>query len=325
MMLYQDAFLARLEAGLRRNLPAWGLAPEAPLRLLTYSENATFLAEGAAPKVFRIHRPGYHSRAEILSELTWISALRADGVVATPRPVPGRDGALLQSYPDGETIRHAVCFDFVPGAEPSGDLARWFGPLGAIAARLHTHARRFLPPEAFTRKRWTWETIIGPDALWGDWRAAPGLDAAGRALLERTSDALRRATEALPPDTFGLIHGDMRAANLLVAGETLTVIDFDDCGFGWFGSDFAASVSFMEDDPRVPALMRAWVAGYRSVAPLDPVTEAALPMFVMLRRMQLTAWLASHAETPTARALPGFAAGTVRLAQAWLARPTGRR
>lgn len=325
-MLYATDFLARLEAGLRLNLPAWGIAPEAAVRLLTISENATYLVEDpqGGHRVFRVHRPGYHSRDEILSELAWIEALRRDGVVNTPRPIPGLDGALLQSFSDGAQERFAVCFEHVAGSEPDAesDLAHWFGHLGAITARLHEHARRFDPPQDFRRKSWTFPTILGADAYWGDWRLAPGLTDEGRAVLERTALRLaeRMAEYGTAPDRFGLVHCDMRAANLLVDGPRMTVIDFDDCGFSWFGYDFAASVSFIEHDPVVPALRRAWLQGYRSVAPLDPQTEAMLPSFVMLRRLQLTAWIASHPETPTAQALgAGYTDGTVALARAWLA------
>lgn len=324
-MLYETDLLARLEANLQAHLPDWDIAPGATMRLLTISENATFLVEDGARKlVFRVHRPGYHSRAEILSELAWINALRAEGVVATPRPIPGRNGALLQSFNDGATERFAVCFEHVAGAEPdaASDLPKWFGVLGAITARLHDHARRFALPDGFARKRWEFDTILGPRAYWGDWRAHPGLTADGRAVLERTAGILREKTAAYgqSPDRFGLIHCDMRAANLLVSDAMMSVIDFDDCGFSWYGYDFAASVSFIEHQPILPELHASWIEGYRGVAPLDPATEAALPQFVMMRRMQLTAWLASHPETPTAQELgQGFAGGTVTLAEAWLA------
>ena len=42
-MLYQDAFLQRLETGLRATLPKWGLPETAPVSLLTISENATYV------------------------------------------------------------------------------------------------------------------------------------------------------------------------------------------------------------------------------------------------------------------------------------------
>lgn len=111
----------------------------------------------------------------------------------------------------------------------------------------------------------------------------------------------------------------MRAANLLVEGERLAVIDFDDCGFSWYAYDFAAAISFMEHESFIPGLRKAWVAGYRRVAHFSAEDEAALPMFVMLRRMQLTAWIGSHGETPTAQAMgAAYTRGSVALGAAYL-------
>jgi len=327
-MLYQDAFLQRLEAGLRETLPEWNLPADAPLRLLTISENATFLAEDTGRDckiVFRVHRPDYHTEQEILSELAWVQSLREDGVIETPRGIPTRGGELLHAFPDGDTRRHVVAFEFMSGKEPDAtdDLPKWYGRLGGINARLHRHSRAWRRPEGFERKLWNFDTIIGATPHWGDWRAGLGLDAEGKAILERTATLLRRQTDAFGtgPDRFGLVHCDMRPANLLVDGERLGVIDFDDCGLSWFPYDFAASVSFLEEEPILEELMAAWVEGYRAAAPLSAEEEAMLPVFVMLRRMQLTAWIASHAETPTAQAMgTPYTEGTVAHAERHLSR-----
>ncbi|WP_224000904.1 phosphotransferase [Aureimonas sp. SA4125] len=325
-MIYDEPFLQQLESGLRGTLAAWDMGPAATLSRLGISENALFLAEeGERRIVLRVHRPHYHGEAEITSELSWIEALRAGDVVATPRPLPTREGSLLASFDAAGERRRVVAFAHMTGTEPSGDLLRWYGHLGAISARLHAHARAWCRPAGFVRKRWNFDTIIGPDAYWGDWRDALGLDAEGRAVLESTHARLKADTAAFGEgaDRFGLIHGDMRSANLLVDGDRLGVIDFDDCGFSWFAYDLAAAISFIEHEPIVPALTAAWLGGYRSVAPFSKDEERALPMLVMLRRMQLTAWIASHAETPTARSLgPAYTAGTVALANAFLSRET---
>ena len=326
-MLYDDAFLARLEDGLRSALPTWNIDETAKLSLLTISENATFLVEdpkGGRRLILRVHRPAYHSDEEISSELEWIEALRAADVIDTPAPLHARDGRLLATFFDGETHRNAVAFEFMTGKAPdeAGDLTRWYGHLGEISARLHAHSRAWSPPRGFARKTWTFDTIIGPDAYWGDWREALGLDTVGRAVLEKAAARLHHETAAFgtAPDRFGLIHADMRAANLLVDGDRLGVIDFDDCGFSWFAYDFAAAISFMETEPFIPELMAAWLEGYARLAPLDPEQAAALPMLVMLRRMQLTAWIASHSETPTAQSMgTAYTAGTVELADRYLA------
>jgi Ser/Thr protein kinase RdoA (MazF antagonist) len=326
VLLYDEARLQRLTAGLACVLPRWGVAEDAALSLLTVSENATFLV--AAPDgriVLRVYRPGYHDEREIRSELAWIEALRTENVVETPRPIRDREGRLLASFHDGEGLRHVAAFAHSAGHEPEADenLPGWFRHLGETAARLHRHTRGWRRPDGFRRKKWNFETIVGSGAYWGDWRLALGLDAPGRAVLERLHRRIEAETAALGEgaDRFGLIHGDMRAANLLVDGSRLSVIDFDDCGFSWFGFDFAAAVSFIEDAPVVPDLREAWLAGYREVAPFSQVEERALPMLVMLRRLQLTAWIASHAETPTALSLgDAYTAGTVALAEAYLSK-----
>ena len=317
-----------LEEAVRHALAAWSLGRSADIALLSVSENATFLLsdyENDRRLVLRVHRPGYHSEAEIRSELAWIVALRADGGVVAPAPLAGADGAPVQWLRvDEHGALAAVAFEYVAGVEPAEEnLGLTFHALGAIAARLHRHARGWARPPGFRRKTWDFASMLGEQPLWGTWRAAPGLDKAGVALLDRVALILRErlfrfGTE---PDRFGLIHADLRLANLLADGDRLGVIDFDDCGFGWFAYDFAAAVSFFENDPAVPALLAAWLDGYRLVAPFPRTAEAEIPAFVMLRRMLLLAWIGSHPEASAAQALRDrYAAGTLALADDFLSR-----
>jgi Ser/Thr protein kinase RdoA (MazF antagonist) len=114
----------------------------------------------------------------------------------------------------------------------------------------------------------------------------------------------------------------MRLANLLVEGGRVTLIDFDDCGFGWFMYDFAAAISFHERDTQAPVWRRRWLAGYRRVRALSAADLAALDTMILLRRMALLAWIGSHGETELAQAqAPRFAAATAELALPYLARP----
>jgi Ser/Thr protein kinase RdoA (MazF antagonist) len=323
---YGSQVVVELEARVRRDFGRWGLGPQTSIMLLNLSENATFgLTDPHGPDlVLRVHRVGYSSQAEIRSELDWIDALRRDGIVETAAPVAAADGErvqVLEPVSSGPP-RFAVAFERVPGREPSGtEAVRWFERLGELTARLHTHSRGWLRPVGFTRKRWDFDAMVGPRGFWGPWRAAIGLDASGTVILERVLGVLDRRLRRFGSDdaVFGLVHADLRLANLLVCEDRLRIIDFDDCGFSWFGYDFATAVSFIEHDPVVPELLDSWCVGYARVAQLDASVRAELPTFVMLRRMLLTAWLASHAEVPLARELgAGYTDGTVALADSML-------
>lgn len=301
---------------LRRALPVYGLPEDTPLTLLNRSENETWAAGGL---ILRLHRQGYHTRAEIASELTWLSALQTLPGLNVVQPITGAQGLVTEI-----DSRVLVAFAPIKGQElqPGHDLARWFAPLGEITARLHLHARHWTPPQGFTRKRWDVDTILGPQPHWGHWRQAQGLDRTGAALLARATDALAAQLDAYGtgPETFGLIHADLRLANLMVDGDRLTAIDFDDCGFGWWTYDLAAALSFIETDPRLPDLIARWIEGYTRIAPLRPEDRAMIPSLIFLRRVLLTAWLASRADSDTAEALggPEYTLGTLELAEAYL-------
>lgn len=322
-----NELLRHLDRLARQSLPLWEMPEGARARLINVSENATYLVEapGGYRSVLRIHRENYHSRRAIECELAWLGALDAEGVVTTPGVIAGRDGEpIQQGHVDGLSApRFMVLFEFVDGAPPdeSGDMTAGFGELGEIAARCHDHVLRWPKPANFQRLTWDAGAVFGPDPTWGDWRDAPGVTADVRAVLEAVEAMVRARLGAFgkAPERFNLIHADMRLANLLEDATGTRLIDFDDCGWGWFLYDFAAAISFIEDDPRIPALKDAWTRGYRSVRALSAAEEAEIDTFVMLRRMALLAWIGSHIEAPEPRALaPGFAATTARLGQSWM-------
>lgn len=304
---------------LRPILPHYGIPADAPLRLVNRSENETWTVDGGA-LFLRLHRDGYHSRNEIASELAWLSALQGLPGLNCVRPVADREGGLIQTAGG----RHVVAFAPIVGREPTpqDDLGSWFAELGRITARLHAHARAWRRPPGFRRKRWDAATILGPRAHWGQWRAAEGLTVDGRSILCRLEATVWERLEAYGAgaERFGLIHGDLRLANLLIGDAGLWVIDFDDCGFGWWMFDFAAAVSFIETDLRLPELAARWLEGYRRERPLAAEDAAMLPALVMLRRVQLTAWLGTRADSHTAADVggPAYTEDTVALAERFL-------
>ncbi len=293
-------------------LGRYGIEAAEPPKLVNLSENATYRVHAARPErtfALRVHREGYHSQNAIASELAWLQALRRDGVVITPVPELGLDGALIQAvgHPAMAVPRNVVLFAWESGKEPSetDHLTEKFTVLGEITARMHRHSEGWRRPQGFERHTWDFDTSLGDRPHWGRWADGMGIDAAKAKLFGRAVDLigerLKRFGKA--PERFGLIHCDMRLANLLIDGDEVKVIDFDDCGFSWHLYDAATAVSFFEHEPHVPELIAAWLAGYREVLPLSTEEEREMTTFIMLRRMLLVAWIGSHSETDLAQSM----------------------
>lgn len=306
----------------------YGLPDDLTVELFNVSENTTFRVEdGASGRkwALRVHRQGYHSKTAVASELAWIVALRRDGVATTPAPVAGLDGELVQVVSvDGlASPRNVVLFEWESGAEPERTDIAGFEMLGATAARMHAHVRRWQRPSWFGRHTWGFETSLGRRPHWGRWQDGMGM----------TSDALEAFTETVAvlggrlqcfgksPEQFNLVHGDMRLANLLMDNSHVKVIDFDDCGFSWLLYDCATTVSFFEHAPEVPDLLEAWVRGYRRLGELSAEEEDEIATFVMLRRLLLVAWIGSHSETELAQSMgASYTQESIRLCERYLSR-----
>jgi Ser/Thr protein kinase RdoA (MazF antagonist) len=323
----QLACLLELAETATRN---YDLPPRLTVVMINLSENATYKVEAPDGRhwALRIHRDGYHSRMAIASELAWLIDLRQSGVVVTPVPVKGRDGEIIQivGHPRLPRPRHVVLSEWETGSEPGigEDLSEPFEVLGEVTARMHLHARQWRRPPWFERHTWDFESSLGEaKPHWGRWRDGMGVDASKAKLFGRTVDLIGRRLAAYGkgPDRFGLIHCDLRLANLLIDGKAVKVIDFDDCGFGWYMYDAATPVSFYEHEPQVPGLIDSWKKGYRRIAALTETDEIEIPTFIMLRRLLLVAWIGSHSETDLAKSmgLP-YTDGTIGLCEQYLRR-----
>ncbi|KAA3627167.1 MAG: aminoglycoside phosphotransferase [Proteobacteria bacterium] len=321
--------IAREAAGL---VAHYGFSETTTVKLLSESENKIFLVndpERPEKHVMRVNsgRLSYHTPRQIESELKWLIALRHDTDIAVPEVLHARDGSLVQTIgaPDMDKPRHVAVYSFLSGAEPPEDqLATGFERLGEISAHMHLHARDWTPPAGFERPGWTPEAILEDQLQWGAWQDGVGIGGETLKLLSRLEDVVRKRTDELATgrDEFGLIHADLRLANLLVDPERTAIIDFDDCGFGWYLFDLASALSFLEERPDALELVACWLRGYRKVADVPIDIEAEIPTLIMLRRLQLIGWVGYQQQhLDFARQIgPGFTADSCRLATDYLAR-----
>ena len=305
--LSRDRQLAAFESAAREALARWNL-PGASLRLIALRSNAVFAAETPDKRcILRVNWPERKSLAYIQSEAAWTSDLHRRGLPvahALREPEVIRlDGALrmastLIPYLDGEqvlgpdfTLEHAAA-------------------TGRLMAQLHLAGQDFTPDAAFDRFRLDYDGLFGARSIYR-------LDSGGQALLAPHRPTLDAVTSRVAEifarlDTeggaFGLIHGDLKPDNMLFAApDQPRLLDFDDCGYGYFLYEFAPLLLFTRSeipaqaDPRYQAVKSAAWGAYTAALPLPDWQFDALETLVAGRFAASCLWVASHHDHPAYR------------------------
>jgi Ser/Thr protein kinase RdoA (MazF antagonist) len=279
------------------------------LSLVQVAENVTFRAfdtQGDTSYVLRLHRPGYHDVAELSSEHVWLRAL-ADAGIAVPTPIQacdGREYVPVRIPRTGET-RYAGLTYWIAGQiagevlKDGPDLKRYGAQVGSLMASMHNQASSWSPPAGFRRQWLDADGLVGPDPFWGRFWEHESLTPGERRQLLAARDAIHAALSRYgrDPQTFSVIHADQHQDNLLVHGEDLTVIDFDDAGFGWHQYDIAVALYHAELNWTDLADFEAsFLENYRAVRAITDEDLALVPMFRLVRSMALIGWKAERPE-----------------------------
>jgi Ser/Thr protein kinase RdoA (MazF antagonist) len=264
--------------------------------LIRLGENAVFRV-GSSRGVFalRVHRQGYRSSAQIESEMALMAHLARAGI-DVPVPLVGKDGQAVQHVPGPDGITRVVSvLSWVDGTqldtavEPDVALPL----LGRALAKVHEAAKTFIPDGWFVRPVWDAEGLIGTGAELGDFRAVE-VSSSRRELFTRAAEVIdaRLAVK----DGYGLVHGDLMENNAMMVGNRCVLIDFDDCGLGWFAYDIA-TMRFRGHHVLEHADWRAAVLdGYRSVREFTEADEQRLPALWAARTLSFVGWLTDRGE-----------------------------
>lgn len=324
--------LDRMRRIAAEGLHHWNLAG-ASLYLLKHRENAVFRVDANDDRyALRVHRPGYHSNDALRSELQWMDAL-ADAGIDVPRIVPTATGQpfALSETPDMAVPVQIDLFEWIEGRQLgsvetglSGDRRNIYGTyhtLGELAAALHDHSENWIPPPWFVRHAWDEDGLAGERPLWGRFLDLACLSPEERKLLSAARDRAYQdfGTLSKSPATYGLIHADFSPENVLVDGERLRLIDFDDAGFGWHSFELVTPLFFLMEEPYFEEARDAVISGYRRKRRLDEEQLACFPLFLLARAFTYLGWVHTRPETETARKLtPMLVQTSCKLAEDYL-------
>jgi homoserine kinase type II len=283
-------------------LSAWGIGAVHSFRTpATGTINHTLLVDAASGSyVLRAYR--HAERAPVEREHAVIAHVCARGLPAVA-PIALPIGATIL----GREGRFYALFPRAPGRQLArGQLTKDdFAAMGAFLA--HTHqALRDVPPEHAARRDFTIDraatlAAIGRiEATMAAWPARDALDhvlqlqlAGRRAWIEQS--VLEQLPDLAVLDQQ-LTHGDYLEANLFFAdGHVVAIIDWDQTYVAPREWEIVRSLHLAcKFDPEP---CRAFVAGYRAHAPLDPATlDLAATGYALMRAHDLWLYQAIYLE-----------------------------
>lgn len=267
------------------------------VRLILNRENAVFeiaIPEGKA--ALRLHRPGYQDETAVRSELWWCAALAAEGV-AVPAALRTRDGDLLVRMQNGRFASviawvegEALGTGGIPFEAPLDLILDRHRALGRLIASVHTATDRLVLPTDFTRPRWDIEGLVGETPFWGRFWDHPSATTEEAGTLRHVRTFLRDRLGAYAIDgDFGPIHADVLRENVIVNGNSLSLIDFDDSGLGFRPYDLGTALVQDLYEPAYAEIRDALVAGY---AESRPVSIEMVEIFALARTCASVGWTA---------------------------------
>jgi Ser/Thr protein kinase RdoA (MazF antagonist) len=268
------------------------------IRLIRNRENAVF--EAALPTgraALRLHRQGYQDDAAINSELWWCAALAKSGV-AVPAALPNLQGEFLVRLSNG---RNASMISWAEG-EALGESGQPFGrplnqvldqhrALGGLIANFHSATDQLSLPPDFSRPAWDIPGLVGEAPFWGRFWEHPSATPDQVETLRQARDFLKqKLTQHVEDEAdFGLIHADVLRENVLVNENLLSLIDFDDSGFGFRLYDLGTVLSQNLYEPAYSQIRDALIAGYSET---KAATVEMVEIFTLARTCASVGWTA---------------------------------
>jgi len=305
----------RLEAAGREALQRWNMT-DCDLHLIKYRENAVFRVDNdGIRRALRLHRCGYHSDAELLSELQWMQAL-GDVGITVPTIVPAASGELFVTHAADDLPGdiQVDLFEWIDGEQlgsveegiaDAASVAATYRTIGELAAKVHNQAVSWELPQGFVRHAWDAAGLAGEQPFWGRFWEIAAASASEANLLVRGRDAVfgELSQLAKSPGTYSMIHADFAPENIMVEGDQLRLIDFDDAGFGWHLFELATSLYFILGESYFEQAKGALIEGYRAHRQLSNEQLDLLPLFFLARGFTYIGWVHTRHETETAKEL----------------------
>ena len=300
-----------LEPKLLEEIVSRYFADDFTIELVNYEYNATYKVHLVKGEDFalRVNINSMRNLANLEAEVAWIRFLSSQADLKVPHVIENRDGDFHVSVKQEGTDRmlHCLVYSWIEGEDldddPTEDQVR---AMGVAMARMHLVAPRFELPHGASLPTfddplwWTEDFLLSEKSV---------LDASAKDLISRALVSIKEGVAKFYLNaTPMIIHADMHGGNVLWKQDHLSVIDFDDCGFGLPIQDLATALYYFD----TPEQDSAFKEGYNSIAPLPECSEREMKMFFLQRRIVLLNYLYETSNLELKSMIPEYQEETLR-------------
>lgn len=279
-----------------RELPKIFECSDIKADILKFSENITVIIKEEQGKfILRLNRPNYHSKKEIESEMLFMKDIEEGTDILLPKALKFKNGEFVSDIEIFGNVLTCCCFSFVEGETIKSNslfLNENLEKIGETAAKLHKLSQK----KKFTYPRFAWDfdAMLGDVHRWGRWQDMKEISETRREILQAAEEFIKKFLDdyGKGSECYGLIHSDLHTSNFIANDREFVLIDFDDCGYGWYMYDIAAALSLYSDEleKKRDAVLRGYLK-HREITQKD---FAALNVLIAARRMTRLGWLNSR-------------------------------
>ena len=269
---------------------------------LTNPESCNFYARGLHDNylisvrnnkyILRIYRNNWRSTEEIGFELYLLSFLGdVDAPVAFPIRTQSGELNFVIDSPEGK--RSAALFPYALGHAPGNDISAEDSVLlGKSVANIHCLTENF--KTIYSRPTLDIPYLLDKSVITNE----PFISNNELAYIKALQNRFHHTFLQLPnkPGIFGICIGDVNPTNFHIQQNTITIFDFDQCGYGYRAFEIGKFISSIHTLKNKNDISNAFLEGYQQVRQLSHAEIAAIPYFEMLSVIWVMAINASNAE-----------------------------
>ncbi|MBN9228474.1 MULTISPECIES: phosphotransferase enzyme family protein [Legionella] len=280
------------------------------IEFIKYSANAIFRITDHQNKRYalRINPYGHHQHAAIEEEIHWMQHIRSTTDLIVPAPVKTLSGHYFIEVQHQMVQSDRYCFvsEWLAGKTKwNGINEQYANTLGKLIGALHQSGRGISMPH---RNYWLADGLIGAEtAKFYNIETLTDVSIQEQKVLtaaRRMVYEILKEFECKHPEKTGVIHFDTQPNNILVHQGHFAIIDFDDCGLGFYNDDLAVALCAFEHlaegnlHQSFYRLKEALLRGYGEHMPLSAEDIRLLPYFMLARKLVTIAWLEARKTNP---------------------------